>query len=313
MLSRKVFSLFAIGYLLLAINCSPPPVENIYRKHGIFPGGINVPVAFLVNEWAGKAKVMGSAWLIDGGNGVLFSAKHVVDAFLNDRIELGGSECKIFLYGRVYDCVVARVPPLRDAVVLKLTSPFNSSELPKPYKIATEKVKIGDKLFIQGLHPHPKEIRDANEREGFKDTVMPIFRTFYELRAGNECVDTEIVFDSLEAKVVELGLHIKIDDQGDSPMDKLKYDANSYFRVETSRNHKFSFGGLSGGGAVRLNKDGEPEAVGIVTAERPVILDYDENGDLVSPCGMPPMVSNTMMITPIESVADETEYARRMR
>ena len=95
------------------IACGPPPAENVYRKEGRFPGGLNVPVALLVAEWGGKPRVMGSAWLIDGGYGALFSAKHVTDAFLNSQIELGGSECKIFLNGRVYSSIVVQVPPPR--------------------------------------------------------------------------------------------------------------------------------------------------------------------------------------------------------
>lgn len=300
--------------LAFAVACSPPPVENVYRKEGRFPDGINAPVASLVIEWAGKVRVMGSAWLIDGGGGAIFSAKRVTDTLMSSQIALGGRECKLFLLnGRVYDCVVVRVSPFRDAVVIRITSSFKLSELPNPYKIGTEGVKVGDWVSIQGLHPHPKEIRDANEREGFKDTVIPIFKTFYELRFGNECMDAEVVFDSIEAKVTGLDIHMKINDQENDPMVKLKYMVNTYFSVATYRNHKFSFGGLSGGVVVRLNKNGEQEAIGIITAEKPVELEYDGEGNLISPCGVSPMVVDTLMATPIESVADEVEYARRIR
>lgn len=299
--------------LVLTVFCKSPPVENIYRKEERFLGGINVPVALLVNEWAGKVKVMGSAWLVDGGRGVLLSAKHVTDAFLNDQIELGGNECKIFLNGIVYDCIVVRVPPHRDAVVLKITNPFKLSELPIPYKIGTERVKVGEKVFVQGFHPHPNEIRDSNEKEGFKDLVVPIFKTFYERRYGNRCIDTEVVFDKIKVVVTKLNIHVKIKDQENDPMEELRYAVNTYFSVVTLRNHKFSFAGLSGGVVVRLNKNKELEAIGIITAEKPVKPEYDKSGNLVSPCGMPPMVANTIMVTPIESVADEIEYARQIR
>ncbi len=301
-------------FLLLAISaCNSPPVENVYRKEGRFPGGVNVPVAFLVKEWAGKPIVMASGWLIEDGNGTLFSAKHFTDVFMNNTIELGANECKVFLNGKVYACVIAQIPPLRDAVVLKIISPFNQTELPKPYKISKTELRVGDKVFIQGFHPHPKEIRDINEKEGFNDVVVPIFQTFYERRFGNECIDGEIVFDSIEARVTALNVKIKIDNQASDSMGELKYSANTYFSVVTLRNHRFSFGGLSGGVVVRLDKDGEPEAVGIVTAENPVQLGHDKGGHSISPCGSPPLVANILMITPIESVKDLYDYARRIR
>lgn len=306
--------LLTISYwLLFVVGCGPSDEEtNIYRRDRFFPGGLNVPVALVVGEWAGKPRIMGSAWLIDGGNGALFTAKHVTDAFMNDTIELGGSECKLFLNGRVYDCFVDRVPPLRDAAVLRISSPVNLAELPKPYKISAEKIvlNVGDKVSIQGLHPHLKEIRDANETEGFKDLVVPIFRTFYEQRFGNDCIDREVAFDNLEARIVKLNVRIRIDDQENDPMSELKYQENTYFQIITLRNHKFSFAGLSGGVAIRLNKNGEPEAIGTITAERPVEFDYDKQGDLISPCGSLPLVADTIAITPIEAVKDLVEYAR---
>ncbi len=309
-----LFLIFVLCSSMLT-SCNPPPVENLYRKEGRFPGGLNVPVALLVAEWGGKPRVMGSTWLIDGGRGALFTAKHVTDALMNSTIELGANECKVFLSGRVYTCFVDRVPPLRDAVVLKILGPFNSAELPTPYKISTEppKLKVGDTVFVQGFHSHLKEIRDINEKEGFRDMVVPILQTFYERRFGNECIDREIVFDSIEARVIKLNIRIKIDDQENDPMGELKYSANTYFSIVTSRNHKFSFGGLSGGVVVKLDKNGEPEAVGIITAEKPVEFKYDKDGRLISPCGLPPLAADTLLITPIESVKELYDYARRMR
>ena len=76
---------------VLTCGCGPPLEEDQYRTEGRFPGGLNVPVALLTVEWAGKVRIMGSAWLIDHDGGVLLSAKHVTDAFMNDIIELGGT------------------------------------------------------------------------------------------------------------------------------------------------------------------------------------------------------------------------------
>ena len=298
--------------ITLFYGCNPPLVENIYRKEGRFPGGLNVPVAFLVSEWAGKPKFLASGWLIDGGNGALFSARHFTDNFINDVVELGANECKVFLRGRVYTCITVQVPPLRDAVVLKLLGPFSPGELPKPYKISTTKLAVGQRVFIQGFHPHPLGIMISNKIDGFKDLIIPILKTFYELRGTDPSRLKEVVFDSLEAVVVDINAHIKVDHKESDPLEELKFQANEYVKVVTVRNHKFSFGGLSGGVVVRINDRGLPEAVGIITAERPERLEYDKKGQLEGKL-IHTVVSNTLLITPIYSVKDLYDYARKVR
>jgi len=306
---RKILPLF----LLLAISaCNSPPNENSYRKEGNYPSNINVPVAFLVSEWAGKPRVLASGWLIDGGNGTLFSAKHFSDVFVNNIVELGANECKVFLSGKVYSCAVVQVPPLRDAVVLKLLGPFSPEELPVPYKISTTKLKVGDKVFIQGFHPHSSEITKSNMADGLKDVIVPILKTFYDLREADPLKQRETVFDSLEATVVKIDDHVRINHQEDSSLDEVKFKKNEYIKVVTTRNHKFSFGGLSGGVVVRISDKGVPEAVGIVTAERPERLKYNKKGHLE---GKPTLeiVSDTIDVTPIYTVKDLYEYARQGR
>ena len=288
---------------IFIVGCNAPLVENIYRKKSRFNGGLNVPVACLASEWAGKLRSMGSAWLIDGGNGVLFSAKHVIDVFIGDIIELGGSECKVFMGGKVYDCVVVRVPPLRDAVVIKLKG-FDIKSLPKPYKVAEEKVKIGEKLFIEGFHPHPIEITASNMKDGIKDSLIPILKDFYEFRSADPERQKEISFDSLEAKVVSVDEHIRVNDQEHDALGELKFNVNEYIKVITVRNHKFSFGGLSGGVAVRINSKGEKEAVAIVTAERPVRFEYDKKGQSIDKSVVKIAVFDTILLTPIHSVKE---------
>ncbi len=302
--------LFAL-IITLFYGCSPPPVENVYRKECRFPSSINVPVALLVAEWGGKPRVMGSAWLIDGGRGALFTAKHVTDALMNSTIELGANECKLFLNGNVYSCIVVQVPPLRDSVVLKMLGPFEPAELPKPYKISTTKLKLGDKVFIQGFHPHSSEITKSNLADGLKDLIVPIFKTFYELRTVDPSRQKEIVFDNLEATVVKTNEHVKIDHQESDPAERIKFQTNEYVKVVTVRNHKFSFGGLSGGVVVRINDQGTAEAVGIVTAEEPEKLKYDKKGQLE--VKLIPKISNILFITPIYSVKDLYDYARQVR
>ncbi|MEK7138902.1 MAG: hypothetical protein AAB799_01845 [Patescibacteria group bacterium] len=314
--NRFLYSTFYIllstFYFLVSIACGPPPVENIYRKEGYFNGGINASVALLVSEWAGKTRILASGWLIDGGNGVLFSAKHFSDAFMDGIVELGGSECKVFLNGRVYDCIVSQVPPLRDAVVLKLSGAFDPANLPRPYKIAKEKVKIGDKVFVQGFHPHPREITRSNARDGLKDMIIPILKDFYELRTADPLEQREIVFDSLEARVVAVNARVRINTEEQDPLGELKFKANRYIKVITARNHKFSFGGLSGGVVVRIDEKGEAEAVGIVTSEKPVRFGYDKKGNLLSKAERV-AIYDTMAITPIDSVKDLYEYARTLK
>ena len=294
------------------VACNPPPIENVYRKNAVFSGGPNVPVALLVAEWGGKPRTMGSAWLIDGGRGALFTAKHVTDAFINNSIELGSKECKIFLNGGVYTCIVVQVPPLRDAVVLRILEPFNQAQNPPPYKISTTKLRVGDKVFVQGFHPHPHVITKSNMAEGLKDLVVPILKEFYELREANPLRQREIVFDNLEATVVDVNDHVKVGDQEPDSLEILKFKVNEYVKVITTRNHKFSFAGLSGGVVVKINDQGVSEAVGIVTAERPERLEYDKKGQLeVRP--VVEVVSDTISVTPIHSVKDLYDYARFSR
>ncbi|OGN06665.1 MAG: hypothetical protein A2750_02330 [Candidatus Yanofskybacteria bacterium RIFCSPHIGHO2_01_FULL_45_42] len=294
-------------------SCGPPDEEtNVYRREGRFPGGLNVPVGLLAIEWAGKVRVLGSAWLIDGSNGALFSAKHVTDTSFNNRVTLGGRECKILLNEKAYDCAIIRAHSMRDVVVLKTIGPFNTVGLPVPYKIAETKVQVGDKVFIQGFHPHPREVSEFNEKEGFGDLIVPIYKTFYGMRFGNECRESEIVFDNIEAKVTAVDHSVKLDNLESDPSGELKYKINKYFSVTASRNHKLSFAGTSGGVVVRIDQNDEPEAVGIITAEKPVELQYDQSGHLISPCGIPLMTVDTIMVTPVESVMNLVEYAKRI-
>ncbi len=307
-----------VSCLTALVACDAPSVENIYRKEARFPSNVNVPVAFLVSEWAGKPRVLASGWLIDGGRGMLFSAKHFSDVFMNNPIELGANECKIFLSGRVYTCIVVQVPPLRDAVVLKILGSFNQTESPKPYKISTTKVKIGDKVFVQGFHPHPYEITKSNLVGGLRDLTVPILKNFYELREADLSRQREVVFDNLEGKVVKPdpdSIRKNPLLNNEEKKAALAYENNSYIKVLMARDHKFSFGGLSGG--VALNEKGE--AVGVITAQDIYRLEYDKDGLLVNPLDGSVMVKikrqlfDTIYVTPIESVSDLYKYARQMR
>lgn len=301
-------------------GCNAPSIENVYRKENRYPGGIDVPVAFLVSEWGGKARVLASGWLIEGGNGTLLSAKHFTDVFMNNIVELGANECKIFLNSKVYSCVVVHVPPQRDAVVLKMFGHFNSADLPVPYKISKTKLKTGDKVFIQGFHPHPLEIIKSNEADGFKDLIVSIMKTFYELRMADPTKQKEVVFDNLEGRTMKPDPDAVKNSPLFSDYEKkalLEYENDSYIKVRMNRDHKFSLGGLSGG--VALNE--KEEAVGIITAQDILRFEYDKDGFLTDPHGgnqeavtrREKQLFDTIYVTPIESVQDLYDYARKMR
>lgn len=312
---RKVLAVFV---LLAIYACDSPPNENSYRREGSYPSNINVPVAFLVSEWAGKPRVLASGWLIDGGNGTLFSAKHFTDVLMSNTIEFGANECKVFLNGKVYPCAVVQVPPLRDAVVLKILSSFNPENLPKPYKISSTKLKVGDKVFIQGFHPHSSDITKSNMAEGLRDLTVPILKTVYDLREADSSRQREVAFDNLEGKVIKPNPDFIRNNpllSDDEKEGSLKYENGDYIKVLTNRDHKFSFGGLSGG--VALNEKGE--AVGIITAQDIFRFEYDKNGFFADPHSGVLIVSikkqyfDTIYVTPIDSVKDLYDYARQIR
>lgn len=315
MAKLKLFRLLALTVMVgvLLSGCGPSDEEkNEYRRENKYPGRIDVPVAFLASEWGGMPRILASGWLVDKEQGMFLNAKHYTDVFMGDSIELGSGECKIFFNAKVYECYVVKVPPLRDASVLKISSPYNPADFPEPYKIAETPVKVGDTVYVQGFHPHSQKISESNTEEGFPDLIFPIRKLYYEVRMADPKKQMEIVFDSLEAKVTKINNHIRID-EGQLADDLLKFELNTYFEVKTVRNHKFSFGGLSGGVVVRVRKDGQKEAVGIITAEKPVRIEYDSKKRMIAPDFGNIPVADTLNITPIESVKDLLDYIKYQR
>lgn len=316
---RFAVSLSLFVLLLFFANCSPPPDLGIneFRKQGKFPTTVDLPVAFIATEWAGKSRIRASGWLVDGANGVLMSAKHLSDTFMGDIIELGANECKVFLSGRVYTCVIVRVPPLRDAVLLKLLDFISLSELPKPYKISERELIIGSKVKIQGFHFHSAEIIESNKKDGFNDLIIPILKNFYDLRAVNPLDQKEVVFENLKGVVLKPDPDSIVNDPFlDQEQKKaiLEFENNSYIKVRADRDHKFSFGGLSGG--VALNS--RDEVAGVITAQNIFRFEYGKRGMFFGPHGEVIVVPrkqlfDTIYITPIKSVTDLVAFARNMR
>lgn len=312
-----LFPILALCFLILT-SCKPPQEEkNTFRGEGRFEGGLDVPVAFLVNELAGQPRIMASGWLIEGSKGILFSAKHFTDDFMGKTIELGGGECKAFIKNMVLDCSVLQVPPIRDAVVLELRGPQAYLDLlPKPYQISYEKINYGDTLVIQGLHPHPLLISELNEVEGFKDYSIPILRDYYGIRMADPVQKNEVVFDGLKGRVVKpdpvaVLRNPLLNDEEKKAM--LQYENDSYIKVVMARDHKFSFGGLSGGVVLKNGK-----AVGVITAQDPFRFELDKRGFFSVPglgrvANIKAQHFDVIYITPVGSVRELAEYGKRVR
>jgi hypothetical protein len=301
-----IFLLFTINLIIIGCNPSSPTNINIPCGAKKIPGDVGLPVAFLVADFACQPQVSASGWLIEGSNGMLFSARHFSDVFMNSPIDLGTKECRAFMFGQVYNCVVVKVPPIRDAVLLKLTDfsseiykfkPYKVSpyKIVNPYKISTQKPKIGDRVFVQGKHLHPYSLLLDDRRFPSKNKIIPILEKFYGIRMVDKFKKQEVVFESLEGKVVNIDTESIINDPHLGEYNKkilLKYENESYIKIRTVKKHPLAFQGLSGG--VVLNQ--EKEVIGIITAQNPFRVYFD-----------------TIYATPIESVKELYQYARLAR
>lgn len=299
----RLISLLAVS-LFFEFGCvSKEPPARGYSQN------FKTPVAFLVAEGPSRKQIMASGFLIEKEKGIFMTAKHFTDVLA----ALGIDNCKIFFNGNVYEAEVVKVPPLRDAALLRVSEAFDASGFPEPFKPAAKKVKAGDRVFVLGLHPHPFLVRRINQKHGLTDRVVPIFREYYNYETRDQLKEQEVVFDSLEGKVdsVNIKIHISNEDPTNF-VHRVRYETNLYFKVKTARDHLFSFAGLSGGPV--LNEAGE--TVGLITAETPNIIWPDLKGN--------PLFDNILKLTfevrfedlyltPIESVKDLYDYAKNAR
>lgn len=294
----------ALSAIFVMFGCGPTPERNVYRDEMRYPQDFVVSEAFLTLEWRDKPKVMASGFLISREHGIFMTAKHFTDAIGS----YGPDHCKLFFNGRVYNAVLLRVPPVRDAALLKITSPFNPADFPEPMPLAGEEPKIGEKIFFRGFHPHVYDVRQYNATRGQIDKVVDIFSTFYSVRMLDTSKESQVVFDNLEAHRVKPG-DLMVEDP-----DALHYENDRYIKVRSVRDHLFSFGGLSGGAAI--NEKGQ--VVGVNTAQDIYRFEFEGDWFKVDPSGtearmVKRQMYDTLYITPIQSVAELINYARNYR
>lgn len=279
-------------------NASTPQSPRNYPC----PQGLKTDVAWIVLEWNGKPIYggYGSGFLIDKEKGAFFTNKHVSDMFN----ALGKGSHKIFFNCEVYNAKIVRTAPFADAALVQITGSFDSSNFPDSAPFAKEKVKVGDKVVVEGYHPHSYFVRMADEEEGYKFLLVPIFKDYYNLGTKNLEKEREVVFEKLEATVTAIDQKIKVEGQGEGIVQDLRENANLYIEIKTTKDHKFPFGGLSG--TVIRNEKGE--TIGILTAGPE--LEYDPETKVELPDGsfLAERVFKTVSITPIASVEDLRLY-----
>lgn len=281
-------SIFLPLFLFFALSCGKhsEELENAYPHPAP-----RSPVALVVAEWNGKPRVLASAFLVDREKGIFLTAKH----FTDELVATSGARCKLFFNGRIFAAQVAKVPPLRDAAAVKISGNFDQASFPEPYKVFSGKLRIGEKVFVEGLHPHPFRVRERNLNEGHKDAVVPILKSYYGIVSLDKNREAEIVADRLEAEVIKDKAKIQLGEDRKNQWDELRNSANDYVKIRTRLDHKFSFGGLSGGAVTNARG----ELIGIITAEGPARLEFDKNGYLRGDSFFVRIVFDTVYATPI--------------
>ncbi len=255
----RIYS-FGLVFVLALSACGPPPREdNHYRRNGLYSQNFVSPVAVLVQERNGEPFYFASSFLQSKESGIFVTAKHFVE-------NIGGSNFKVFFNGKVYDGLVVATPSISDLALTGIKGAnFNPAYFPDPLSLSESQLKIGDRVRILGMHPHPVE-RQAHK------VLVGIFKGYYDMFWQKR----EFVFDELEAKVSNLSVEVKNDDIAGTP-EGAGFISNTYIEIITVEDHHFSFGGLSGGVVVNEKN----EVVGVVSHAREggyvldgLVLDY---------------------------------------
>ncbi len=287
----------ALPFIALILSCNAPAEKSsaliVYRQDGA------EPVAWLAVERSGPPAIMASSFLINKEKGLFLTAKH----FVQDFNLLSFDTCKLFINGRVYEAYVLQVPPLADAAMLQLVE-FNLEDLPDPYPVAKEKVKIGDRVFVRGLHLHRKALTKHNLKRDIVDKVVPIISDYYDNYGyAEKSSASQVVYENIPSVVVEIDVRASVDgNEGLFGAIKDKY--NRYVHVETVYDHVDSFGGLSGG--VMVNEGGE--IVGIITLEQVGF----ETVPFFGPFLMNVKTYENIFVTPIEYFRELFDYAETL-
>lgn len=296
----KIRSWFIVLGLGIVLASCGPKSDISQQKEGCQYGSVvqdfKTDVAWIVSEWNCKPAGWGSGFLIDKERGAFYTNKHVANEFDN----YGKRSHKIYFNGKFYNTEVMKVSPLHDAAIVRITNPFDPTEFPEPASFATEKVKKGDNVFVEGFHPHPYLVIESNKTEGYNEKIVPIWDMYYNLGTRNLDKKREIVFEQIMGKVINLNASAHFGDTGDT-IDRTKELSNTYIMVKADKDHKFSFGGLSG----TVVKNIKGEIVGIFTLEP---SEEFEKGEKVDGVQYLNRIYKTFGFTPIESVADLRKY-----
>ena len=120
--------LFPVLVLLAIVSCGQKPKEadNDCGERTTPPQGFKTDAAWIVSEWNCSPGGYGSGFLINKEYGAFYTNKHVINEFDN----YGKGSHKIYFNGKFYNAEVVKVPPLRDAAIIRITDEFDSSEFP---------------------------------------------------------------------------------------------------------------------------------------------------------------------------------------
>ncbi len=243
LLALAIFS-FAVGYSFWQESGRPPSwfgQEIFSQGENTYPQNFKTEIAFVSREISDKELINGSAFIIDKQKGWFATAAHCVGQNKNRHI-------KIFYNGVVYRGLPVKVSSRADVAIIKIDGNFNVDNFAEPYKFSTGAV-VGEKVFIRGLHPHPKEFLAGKNITG-------IFREYYHSE-----IDREVVLDDLLASVTSVDAKINLLVAPDNMV--VSYmSAKSCIEMRTEEDHPSSLGGLSGGPIVNRSN----ELIGILFA-----------------------------------------------
>jgi hypothetical protein len=303
-MKNRLMQAFFLFTTILFYGCYPfsgvDVTESSFGEQKTYSQDFVSDIAWIPVEWNGKlihSSGYGSGFLVNKDEGLFFTNKHVSDVFDS----LGQGSQQIFFNGVVYSAKFERALQLVDTALVRIDETFNSSDFPDPLPFATEELMIGDKVFVEGFHPHPYMIRLSDKNDGIEFPLLSIFKDYYRMGTIHLEREREVVFEKLEAEVTELDKKISINNgERYSLVQDLRNRTNLYVEIRTLKDHKFSFGGLSGTRVVNENN----EIVGIFAAGPTMEIDPDTVQELPGGARISEIVHKTAYIIPIQYVEE---------